>query len=101
MEALYDHISQMEPLLPKREALEEKAVDLIKRSGELSGKLHPITAKAIAKHLELMNSYYSNLIEGNRTTPLEIEKALKGNYKSEPKKNASPRLMPPSSGGND
>lgn len=78
----------MEPLLPKREVLEEKAVELIRSSGELSGKLHPITAKAIAKHLEVMNSYYSNLIEGNRTTPLEIERALKGDYKREPKKKA-------------
>lgn len=88
MEGIYDHISQMEPLLPKRETLEKRSVELIARSNELSGKLHPITGRAIAKHLEVMNSYYSNLIEGNRTKPLDIEKALKGDYKSEPKKRA-------------
>ena len=33
-----------------------------------------------------MNSYYSNLIEGHNTHPLEIEKALKKNYSKEPKK---------------
>jgi hypothetical protein len=33
-----------------------------------------------------MNCYYSNLIEGHNTHPVEIERALKGEYSSDRKK---------------
>jgi Fic family protein len=84
----YDRIGQMEPLWPKEGFAAEKSVELVKRSHELTAKLHPITAQAIARLLELMNSYYSNLIEGNITRPLDIEKAQKGDYSTEPKRKA-------------
>jgi Fic family protein len=84
--SLYDSPTQMEPLWPKRELLEEKAITLLKRSQRLTGLLHPITRAGITKLLELMNSYYSNQIEGNTTRPLDIERAQKGDYAAEPKK---------------
>ena len=35
-----------------------------------------------------MNSYYSNLIEGNNTSPWEIQKALRQDFSKEPAKRA-------------
>jgi len=84
----YSNISEMEPLWPKKELMEEKTILLMKRSYELSSKLHPLTRGAVARLLELMNSYYSNRIEGNTTRPLDIERALKHDYASEPGKKA-------------
>jgi Fic family protein len=76
----------MEPMWPAKPALEEKAIELLKQSQELSGKLHPITQRRIATLLRLMNSYYSNLIEGNITHPLDLERAQKNDYSAEPRK---------------
>jgi Fic family protein len=82
----YNSISQMEPMWPAKPALEEKAIELLKVSQELSGNLHPITQRRIAMLLRLMNSYYSNLIEGNVTRPLDLERAQKNDYSAEPPK---------------
>lgn len=78
----YIHPSDMEPLFPDDSSgiLEEFATDLIQKSGKLSGSLNPITQSAIAAFLRPMNSYYSNLIEGHDTHPIEIDRALKGDY---------------------
>ena len=75
---LFDHPSDMEPLLP--EAHENKlaalALELIRKAERLRDCLHPVTRTAIAELIRSMNSYYSNLIEGHRTTPRDIEAAL-------------------------
>ena len=86
--ALYDVPSAMTPMLPEisTAALRELATELIKKSSKLAGALNANTRLAIAKLIEPMNSYYSNLIEGHFTHPLDIEKALKKNYDKEPKK---------------
>lgn len=84
---LYRLPSSMTPLLPgPNTTLRELAAELIKHSSKLSSAFNPITRSAIVKLVEPMNSYYSNLIEGHNTHPLEIEKALKKNYSREPKK---------------
>ena len=85
---LYSSISQMEPMWPANPAIEEKAIELLKASQRLSGKLHPITQRQIARLLRLMNSYYSNLIEGNVTHPLDLERAQNNDYSAEPRKKA-------------
>ncbi|MFI5200935.1 MAG: Fic family protein [Candidatus Kapaibacterium sp.] len=85
---LHTSVSQMEPMWPASPALEEKAIALLKASQHLSGKLHPITQRQIAQLLRLMNSYYSNLIEGNVTHPLDLERAEKNDYSAEPRKRA-------------
>lgn len=75
------------PLFPEEDmALRELAIDLMKGSSSLSTALHPITRDAIARLVEPMNSYYSNLIEGHNTHPLDIENALNEDYSKEPDK---------------
>lgn len=85
--SLYKDPSAMNPLFPEGdEKLRDLAIDLLKRSAALSSALHPITREAITRLIEPMNSYYSNLIEGHNTHPLDIEKALKKDFSTEPKK---------------
>lgn len=84
---LYHLPSSMTPLLPgANTVLRVLAAELLKHSSKLSSAFNPYTRSAIVKLVEPMNSYYSNLIEGHNTHPLEIEKALKKNYSKEPKK---------------
>ncbi len=45
----------------------------------LGSALHPKTAAHLAEAVRVMNSYFSNLIEGHNTRPREIEQALRGN----------------------
>lgn len=79
---LYTTPSAMEPLFPidRSGRLEELAMELIRKASNLSNSLHPITRKAIADFLRPMNSYYSNLIEGHDTHPIDIEKILKQDF---------------------
>lgn len=72
----------MEPLFPEPVSgeLEELAVELISKAGRLSGVINPETRKAIAEFLRPMNSYYSNLIEGHDTHPIDIARALNQEY---------------------
>lgn len=44
----------------------------------LGRALHPRTASNLADLVRLMNTYYSNLIEGHNTRPRDIERALAG-----------------------
>lgn len=44
----------------------------------LGRSLHPTTASNLADLVRLMNTYYSNLIEGHNTRPRDIERALGG-----------------------
>lgn len=87
---LYTRITSMEPLFPVDQAggLKEMAFDLFRRSAELGGALHPITRESVVELLRKMNSYYSNLIEGHNTHPVDIEKALRNNYSADPAKHA-------------
>jgi RelE-like toxin of type II toxin-antitoxin system HigB len=88
-----ESIGLMEPLLiPEdsrhRGALTDLAVEL---SGEASGfrsGLSPCVRAALAGLVRSMNCYYSNLIEGHDTHPVDIERALKNDYSKDPKKRA-------------
>lgn len=89
MKEYYDKPNAMEPLHPDGEGyalLEKLATDLIEKSARLSGALNPITKKAIADFLRPMNSYYSNLIEGHDTHPIDIERALLNIFSEEKEK---------------
>ena len=72
----------MEPLFPDGDIkrLENLSFELIRKSSRLDGTMNPITRKAIADFLRPMNSYYSNLIEGHDTHPIDIARALKNDY---------------------
>lgn len=57
-------------------AIRERETAVARLSGELAGRLPPPTRTALAQCLEGINSYYSNLIEGQSTRPVEAERAL-------------------------
>lgn len=79
---IYRCTSSMEPLLPdsSKHVLSELTMKIAKRAGELGGGIPDVTKRSIEPIVRQMNSYYSNLIEGHRTNPLEVEKALKKKY---------------------
>lgn len=86
-----ENIAMMEPLLisegaRKRGDLIDLALDLVARSASLRSKLPTPIAAALSDLVRAMNCYYSNLIEGHNTHPVDIEKALKGNYSHDVKK---------------
>ncbi len=66
------------PALPARRLgeLKDLAQEVAVTSSDLEGQLANSTAKALGDCLRYLNSYYSNLIEGHKTSILEIEDAL-------------------------
>jgi Fic family protein len=81
----------MEPLVIEggsrhRAALTDLAVELAARSAGFRRSLVPGVQSALADLVRSMNCYYSNLIEGHDTHPVDIERALKDDYSAEPKK---------------
>src|ERR1700733_7339830 len=63
-----------EPTGPIADAIAELAA----AAATLGKALHPRTASNLADLVRVMNTYYSNLIEGHDTRPREIERALAG-----------------------
>lgn len=62
------------------EAISDVVAELAAASARLGHSLHPRTAANLADLVRLMNSYYSNLIEGHDTRPRDIERALSGQF---------------------
>lgn len=84
---MYQRTSQMEPLLPDGSPdLEDPAREVVSRSAALGGQLHPVTRDAVVELLRIINSYYSNLIEGHSTHPIDIERAMRQDYAGDPAK---------------
>lgn len=84
-------IAVMEPLLvsedsPHRPSLIELAVELAAKSAGLRRSLPEGAIAALADLVRAMNCYYSNLIEGHDTHPVDIERALRNDYSDEPGK---------------
>jgi Fic family protein len=78
---LYDHPSDMEPLLPGEGGESPRlALDLIRGAERLRASLHPITRRLVADLVRSMSSYYSNLIEGHRTRPRDIDAAIRKDF---------------------
>lgn len=75
MTELYDSISWLEPLLidPVPADMVEMADLMLTLKGRLEGLYPHETADRIAQLLQLTNSFYSNLIEGQYTEPKVIE----------------------------
>lgn len=81
---MFDRPAHMEPLFPgESKPLAELAMKMYADAAELSGMVHPITRKEIARLLRHINSYYSNRIEGEHTSPVDIEKAVKKEYSAD------------------
>ncbi len=68
----------------RRGVLADLALDLAARSTGLRRSLPPGMVDALADLVRAMNCYYSNLIEGHDTHPVDIERALKGDYSADP-----------------
>jgi len=85
---MYSSISEMEPLMPSygRDVLIDKITKILSISNSLGTGISEKTVEGIAELVQITNSYYSNLIEGNKTTPLEIEKAMRKDFSAEPAK---------------
>lgn len=82
--SLYTNPAAMAPLTPEIDGpLQELAQRVGSAANQLAGRLHPLTAKAVASFLRPVNSYYSNLIEGHPTSPIAIEQALKNEYSAD------------------
>lgn len=78
---MYDHPRQMTPMMPGgSQELSDMALDIIRNSAELKGALHPKARAAVVSLLRITNNYYSNLIEGHNTHPVDIERAIKRDY---------------------
>ena len=59
-------------------AIADVVADLMAAVSVLGKFLHPLTAANLADAVRIMNTYYSNLIEGHNTRPRDIERALSG-----------------------
>jgi len=81
----YTEISAMEPLFPDGNLgkLQDLALRVVTEASKLDGMLHPNTIKALFELCAPMNTYYTNLIEGHNTHPLDIDKALKNKFDNE------------------
>ena len=84
-------VAAMEPLRlaessSERAALTDLALDLVAHSAAFANRLPPGVRASLADLVRSMNCYYSNLIEGHDTHPIDIERALDGDYSSEPAK---------------
>jgi Fic family protein len=81
----------MEPLLVSegskhRTALTDLAVELAARAAGFRRSLPEGVLTALANLVRAMNCYYSNLIEGHDTHPVDIERALNDDYSADPEK---------------
>lgn len=80
MEPLIESPSRIEPAtLPEISTRVANTIAGVSAEAALLGKaLHPRTAANLADLVRIMNTYYSNLIEGHDTRPRDIERALAG-----------------------
>ncbi len=84
-------VSAMEPLLigdgsRRRGTLTDLAFDLTRKSAGFRRSLPPSLLASLAGLVRAMNCYYSNLIEGHDTHPVDIERALKNDYSQDARK---------------
>ena len=92
---LYTHSAAMEPLMPvaSRDKLADMTCEILRRAGALSAQIpSPVVRTRAASLVREMNSYYSNLIEGHKTLPREIESALRQDYSKDPERRANQHL---------
>ena len=85
----------MEPLLigessRHRTALTDLALELAQKSAGFRRSLPESLLASLADLVRAMNCYYSNLIEGHDTHPVDIERALQGRLQQRREKTRSP-----------
>jgi len=83
-----EHTSLMEPLLLQSDKygdeLDDLVLTLVSESASFKSSMPTVFATSLCQLVRSMNCYYSNLIEGHDTHPIDIERALKGNYSKNP-----------------
>ena len=84
---MHSQIHRMTPLLPEEaEDLQDLALDVLQKSAALGSRQHNVTLNTLRELLRIINSYYSNMIEGHHTHPDDIVRAMHKEYDSEPAK---------------
>ncbi len=86
-----ESISLAEPLLIGSDSrfrgnLTDLALELAQKSAGFRRSLPESLLRSLADLVRAMNCYYSNLIEGHDTHPVDIERALKHDYSEDAKK---------------
>jgi Fic family protein len=81
----------MEPLLLSgasrhRAALTDLALELAQQAAGFRRSLPASLLASLVDLVRAMNCYYSNLIEGHDTHPVDIERALRNDYSQDPRK---------------
>lgn len=84
-------IGLFEPLMVSegsshRSKLNDMALELAEKSASFCSRLPPAMTESLADLVRSMNCYYSNLIEGHNTHPIDIERALEDDYSTDPVK---------------
>ena len=85
-----EQVSLMEPMRipetsPARGKLTDLAFELAEKSAGFRRSLPDAIYKALSDLVRSMNCYYSNLIEGHDTHPVDIERALKEDFSDNPR----------------
>lgn len=86
-----EDVAMMEPLVlgdraPRRGELADLALDLAQKSASLKRSIPGSMLPSLAGLVRSMNCYYSNLIEGHDTHPIDIERALNNDFTQDTKK---------------
>lgn len=80
-----EHTTLMEPLVLSSQFLHRSellnlCLELVAKSSAFKSRLPSGVLTALSNLVRKMNCYYSNLIEGHDTHPIEIERALNNDY---------------------
>ena len=83
-----ESVALMEPMAvgedsPHRTGLTDLAVELAGKAAGFRRSLPEDVLAALADLVRSMNCYYSNLIEGHDTHPVDIERALRDDYSAD------------------
>lgn len=76
-------VSEGSKLRPK---LNDLALTLAEKSSAFSASLPSAISDSLSDLVRAMNCYYSNLIEGHNTHPIDIERAMQSDYSDDKKK---------------
>jgi Fic family protein len=81
-------VDRIEPVRLEQvpEAISDLVAELSAAAATLESSLNPHTAANLAELVRIMNTYYSNLIEGHNTRPRDIERALAGEFDKDEKR---------------
>ncbi|MBV8047232.1 MAG: Fic family protein [Paludibacterium sp.] len=83
----FTHPTQMTPLMPGDRAIQpllEMTAELMRHAYELPNGALPSVCRLLQESLRQMNSFYTNKIEGQHTSPLLIQDALAARYDDRP-----------------